>query len=614
MSELIKALSAADEDFFIGLANKGVYKRALKDIEGMTFSAPSPEAESISVPLGDAEVTLVAPLEKSSCSCISRTVCRHLLSAMLLVKQSIPESVADGCTEPAKEAVEPADKASDRVEAQRTGEKNTGEKEAEGKKTEVKEDNTVEGAQKEEPGSLAAGQLSKINTCAREALELLRDVFVSGMVRLPESISENLEIFAVRCHSLKMADAERLLRDLGTRLSECVSRKSTFNLHYFLENFGECVACLRRLSEPDISVGELGVFRLHYEEQESTLELLPLGFRQVSGGDFEGDIYYFLDMNGEAQDRFYTLSDLRPTFYAGQRGRRKTYAPGIMPWGMNIPLKSLMNSRLTLSRAKLSGGKLSSSKDTVLLNSRPASLDCDEVRSMLHYNFATIVLELKEKGINGEREQLFLFKPKSCVDSSFDRYSQDYNMLLEDYSGKQVQLRVHYRSRSEELITRLEEIGQDMLRHPRKDYIFLVSAYLNNGQLVLFPISIYDNICPGRADAFVLPREYRYSEKETGYARVLLGEMETVQGSLELILQCGLASGHTERADKTVEHLKNYGLKGLAGMLSGFMSACEAYRHGDSASSEEALLQLADILGYLKLAEEKLEIMTALNI
>ena len=88
MNELTKALSLADEDFLISLANKGIYKRAGKDIEGI-----SPEitdnGNSAEVKIGGETVTVKVPLTDCKCTCVSRTVCRHIIGALLIMKNTI---------------------------------------------------------------------------------------------------------------------------------------------------------------------------------------------------------------------------------------------------------------------------------------------------------------------------------------------------------------------------------------------------------------------------------------------------------------------------------------------------------------------------------------------
>lgn len=613
MNELIQALTLADEEFFIGLANKGVYKRALKDTEGLSYSAGDNIEAPLNVPVGEDTVTLMVPLSDSKCSCVSRTVCRHIISAMLLVRNNLPEGILSSDDSSEKDVDSAFN--GDAKEPGKEPDKEIAKTDLSTSDTD-KKTNDKNNDEKPKVVSLTPKQIAKIHDCSKEALGILSDIFKSGMVRLPESIAENIEIFAVRCHTLKMADAERSLRDLGNRIKECIERKSSFNLHFFLQKYVTAISILSNLLRDDLTEADLGVFRLQYEEHDESVTLLPVGTRIVSGGDYEGDIYYFLDMNEEAKQRFYTLSDLRPTFYDFGGKRKGYYRTGIMPWGLSVPIKSLMSSMITLRNLKTNGGKLSSSKDTILVKQVKADINCQEVKNLIHYHYASIVLELIEKDSDRETEQLFFFNPKRCVSSTFDKYNQNYVMILEDHSGREVSLRVHYKAKNDAFIRLLEHIGEHMLSNPEKDYVWLVSAYISGGSLVLYPIDVYDSIEVESDDIskYVLSDKYTFSDDDVRYAGVILDELEDIESKLELFLQCGLLSSKESDIKKTTEKLKSLGLKGLAERVDTFFTNCMAYKHGGGCSIEAMLVQMKDIIDYLKLARDKLEMITALSL
>ena len=100
MENLRQALTEADEAYLIGMSNKGTYKRALKDLENAEVSVNYMD-DYAEVHFGGEVCKIKAPLWESSCSCPSRSVCRHLISAILWLKNNSGES------EPTEE--EPAD-------------------------------------------------------------------------------------------------------------------------------------------------------------------------------------------------------------------------------------------------------------------------------------------------------------------------------------------------------------------------------------------------------------------------------------------------------------------------------------------------------------------------
>lgn len=98
-------LASVDDDYLIGISNKGIVKRAYKDKEesGETLEADlETESAELIVTLGGENVKICNPLGDSKCSCPSRSICRHVILGILLAKEQIGES----SDEPAEAAVE----------------------------------------------------------------------------------------------------------------------------------------------------------------------------------------------------------------------------------------------------------------------------------------------------------------------------------------------------------------------------------------------------------------------------------------------------------------------------------------------------------------------------
>lgn len=73
----------ASESFLLTLANKGLYKRALKDLEAAERIELSTAGDGVQITLEDATVTLFPNVAQSTCSCPSKTVCKHILMGIL---------------------------------------------------------------------------------------------------------------------------------------------------------------------------------------------------------------------------------------------------------------------------------------------------------------------------------------------------------------------------------------------------------------------------------------------------------------------------------------------------------------------------------------------------
>ncbi|MCM1084142.1 MAG: SWIM zinc finger family protein [Clostridium sp.] len=100
MSEFYRMLGQVDDDYLTGLSNKGIVKRAYKDMEAASIKLCEEAEQELTAEVDDVVCKLVVPLGESKCSCPSRSICRHIITAVLYVKRecgdktkSAPEEV-----------------------------------------------------------------------------------------------------------------------------------------------------------------------------------------------------------------------------------------------------------------------------------------------------------------------------------------------------------------------------------------------------------------------------------------------------------------------------------------------------------------------------------------
>lgn len=72
----------ANEDFLVTLANKGLYKRAVKDYEAVQHWNLDDDGDQLMISWEEVKVTLRANVAQSVCSCPSKTVCKHVIMAI----------------------------------------------------------------------------------------------------------------------------------------------------------------------------------------------------------------------------------------------------------------------------------------------------------------------------------------------------------------------------------------------------------------------------------------------------------------------------------------------------------------------------------------------------
>ncbi|MBE5871619.1 MAG: hypothetical protein E7294_10220 [Lachnospiraceae bacterium] len=85
MSELGSFLKAVEDDYLIGLSNKGIVKRSYKDLEKEQVSVEV-AGEQIIGQVGNEKVILQLPLSNSICTCPAVGMCKHIVMTILTAK------------------------------------------------------------------------------------------------------------------------------------------------------------------------------------------------------------------------------------------------------------------------------------------------------------------------------------------------------------------------------------------------------------------------------------------------------------------------------------------------------------------------------------------------
>lgn len=105
-----KQLADIDDEYLIGLTNKGIVKRAYKDKASAVVKIIK-TAEEASLQVDGETVILRLPLGESMCSCPSRSICKHIILGVLVLREQmtndLPEhGTDDGGQKKAEETVE----------------------------------------------------------------------------------------------------------------------------------------------------------------------------------------------------------------------------------------------------------------------------------------------------------------------------------------------------------------------------------------------------------------------------------------------------------------------------------------------------------------------------
>ena len=153
MSEIMQFLKTVDEEYLIGLSNKGIVKRSYKDLESVTVKITE-EGEEILGQYDDISVRLKLPLTGSTCSCPSTSICKHVIMT-ILAEQKIGENAT--------------------AQGENAGENATAQGENAGENTTAQGENTRENAADQGVTSQGVTQKSEKMTLGSRLLEIPTD-------------------------------------------------------------------------------------------------------------------------------------------------------------------------------------------------------------------------------------------------------------------------------------------------------------------------------------------------------------------------------------------------------------------------------------------------------
>ena len=661
MEDLKKALAVADDEYLTGLSNKGTLKRAYKDLETANITANYIDGSAY-VTVDSAKCVILTPIAESSCTCPSRSICRHIVTAVLWLKKELltdkEENTSDGKPAIKANTLEqeltdfPVDKL---CRAMKKKYYNTFLEKAkvgilpviEELSTitaDILEDNTTvkllspleysactchsKELCKHKAAAILAWKLKhkiitidslipveettaadaeKIHYGAKYCIEFLKRLLSDGLVRTSEDAAEFAESAAVICHNSGIPYGEKLLREIGNRLKAYVSHSPEFSTDGLFAAIMDAYVLLTSL-EAESDAGKLkelsGEFKSSYQITDE-LDLIPVAQRKFSSmTGYEGDIYYFITKNQNTPP-FLTYSDVRPTFYENNRHSQQSSAP----WGLYGLAGVLMNYEMHLTLPKLSGIKLSSSSDTKALQICKPELNQKAVLDKIYTDFSLLIKDnFVTRQDDGNTETLVMLMPEKCISSEFSEITQTHTIVVEDFYGQKLNIKARYNSKTRVFFSQLAIVGKTMLENPESAYVIFGNAYIENGHCNIYPIAVFDNIKAPRPQ-----HEKRETDNEQPYQYFsdLFSDMLSM---LCDIIQCGINSFDLyEQVNDCADQCDRSGLTVLSEQLRQLSKALADRNHTYSNDNTALIRLIGSIYTYLRTGIKKTEIKCAFN-
>lgn len=427
MGELYRMVgeSRIDDDYLTGLSNKGIVKRAYKDIETADIKICGETEDGLSVAVDDVTCRLSMPLGESTCSCPSRSMCRHIITAILYVKkeygaqqsaetQQSPEvqQSIEAQTEDFSEILD-YPLATIKKQLGVNGLRNIYEHIIMENNASINETSivtvelldrgvkvkllvplkysTCSCGRKEfcvhRAEAILRYQIDKgksrvddidallaeeeeqkadvhgIRTLAEEIKRMLGEMISTGLARLSPELVSGCERYAIMCHNGRLAELENKFRALSEQLRLYFGRHASFRVEKLLSDVTKLYGEAAHIAhlEDERELHRL-TSRMRTEYVPSKpLDLVGMGYRHFKSQT--GYAGTVIYFMEEHTGSWYTYTDARPLYYEGRRAVRMT-GKEPAPWGLSCSMEELAQSRIHLSGCRVNHeGRLSSTSE-----------------------------------------------------------------------------------------------------------------------------------------------------------------------------------------------------------------------------------------------------------
>jgi hypothetical protein len=553
VADVAATLGRYDDEAWIALANRGLLRRARKDLETLEVRLTSETPEGVEIAVGDRIVRIgVSGPGEAVCSCPSVVICQHIITAGLWLASVAPEP------SDRPEAVPAADRLHDDLMAidaamlasyaglpgyrwahQMLDDQATPPSVTRNSYLAITFERPpltvrylgggLDGLVLDQavshvdrfrvaavlawqrahglvlppppsPRARASGEseLSISRSESRSRLrttvsELLRDSVAVGVSHLSPAIHERLMTAATWAQGVEYHRLALLLRRLADQVDLLLARSALADDRMLLDEIAVAHALVAALDVAASAGTEptalVGRARTAYDPVRS-LDLIGLGGRPWhTGSGYHGLTCVFWS---PSRQQFLTWTDARPDSLAGFEPRARWQQPA--PWtGLTTPAAST-GRRLTLTHAQVSpDNRISGVESTSATMATPGR---DELMSLLPVR--TSWLELAPTRIHGLSDpadpasQWAVLRPAHALPARWDNATQTLRYPLLDDDNEALILEVSWSRLHAHVIGRLEALGENL----RAGALVVARIVRRHGHLVGEPLSL---VLPGQA-------------------------------------------------------------------------------------------------------------------
>ena len=542
LEKLKNLVSTMDDDYIIGISNKGILNRSKKDLEKSPSIEYSINEDNIEFKIDDIVCNIGYEIKNYKCSCPSRNICKHVVMSYLYLinhKNEIfgEDSNNNGEEEEIKNDFsklreypleeikkEIGDKSfGDIIKRISFGVKyeltegsiikiDFGEEECVVKLLDDIENSVCSCKSKElcrhkaealilyklEKGDITLEDLKAyekkikfvdeetIKKASFEIRKSIEEIMITGLARCSQSTLDKINNMAVICHNYDLPNFEKNLRDISKEISLYFNKNASFTKKKLLRKLTNVYTntfILENTTDLSKLTELIGEFKSSYYEIP-IIELYGVSSENwISKSGYEGTTYYFYE---NKRKKWFTYTSAMPIFYDNtpyNNYYRRTNA--YAPWGLNCKIEELSRINFKLVHGKInSQNRLSSSSETKGMVIGKSNLSDLEIQDYLFDNWKTLI-DKKLNSYNNESIDIIFLKVKEFGECSFDKINQTLNLPIYDEEKNIINIKVQFSSKTKSMIRVLERLSK------KNPPLFLGRVFISEGEITFYPIAYY---------------------------------------------------------------------------------------------------------------------------
>ena len=537
-------LAALDDDALAALANKGLVRRARKDLEKAPPKVTAADAESVTLDVEGSVVRLTSPINKSTCACASG-FCRHIIGAVVFLRDSLgatraspsPAADAKGEAGVAPTGVGEQLLAIDEAALAKWATKPLMKRAAVALARGYEVQETLAAVIVRLPaqnitvrwvgGSLDAmictchapaacehktaavlayqahksGRAVELPSAALQAssgaprtredvrvsvLTLLREMVALVLSRVSHATEQRLRTLATSAHGVDLPRLERVLRGLADEVLLALKRDAAASSAALLHGAARAAALCAALERPTHAT--VGEHRSVYMPVAGSIELVGLGARRWrTRSGYHGLTVLLWE---PAVKRWTGWTDARPVGAPG-------FDPVLRfdegaPWSGAASPRQMAKTTWRVSGAFRNGvGRITARENTRGIPGKPSKPDDGPLVADFS-QLAAIAADVFAPGLADRRDNadLVLLAPADWAPATYDEIQQEVTRVVADANGNMVRLVLRHSPETEHALTTLERIDGQSVR------AVLGSLRIGAGGLFVEPITLWTDAKP----------------------------------------------------------------------------------------------------------------------